>query len=116
MVRLSLSLREVLGIAAAGFAFVGEASSQVTPSQSVVSEPSTPREPSTPPTSAFTKSTPSIELVQPAADAPETMVDPLSLVPDLPKLPPAKASLIGGNIGKLDRVRDQITVQVFGGG
>ncbi len=61
-------------------------------------------------------STPSIELVQPAADAPETMVDPLSLVPDLPKLPPAKASLIGGNIGKLDRVRDQITVQVFGGG
>jgi len=38
------------------------------------------------------------------------------LLPDLPKLPAAKASLIGGTIGKLDRVRDQMTVHVFGGG
>jgi hypothetical protein len=44
------------------------------------------------------------------------VVDPASLLPDLPKLPNAKASLIGGTVGKLDRVRDQITVQVFGGG
>jgi hypothetical protein len=44
------------------------------------------------------------------------MVDPASLLPDLPKLPAAKASLIGGTIGKLDRVRDRMTVQVFGGG
>src|SRR5258708_29887836 len=115
MVRLSLSLRVVLGVAAAGFVFAGGASGQVAPSQSVVSDPSTP-EPSTPPSSTFTRSTPSIELVQPTTDASETMVDPLSLVPDLPKLPAAKASLIGGNIGRLDRVRDQITVQVFGGG
>ena len=34
----------------------------------------------------------------------------------MPKLPDAKASLIGGTIGRLDRVRDQITVQIFGGG
>jgi len=44
------------------------------------------------------------------------VVDPASLLPDLPKLPNQKASLIGGTIGRLDRVRDQITVQVFGGG
>jgi Domain of unknown function (DUF5666) len=43
-------------------------------------------------------------------------VDPASLLPDLPALPPAKASLIGGTIEKLDRVQDEITVQVFGGG
>ncbi len=43
-------------------------------------------------------------------------VDPASLLPDLPTLPPAKASLIGGTIEKLDRVQDEITVQVFGGG
>jgi hypothetical protein len=43
-------------------------------------------------------------------------VDPASLLPDLPPLPPAKASLIGGTVAKLDRVRDEITVQIFGGG
>jgi len=44
------------------------------------------------------------------------VVDPASLLPDLPKLPSAKASLIGGTIGKLDRVRDQMAVELFGGG
>ncbi len=46
----------------------------------------------------------------------DIVVDPASLLPDLPTLPPSKASLIGGTIQKVDRVRDQITVQVFGGG
>jgi hypothetical protein len=63
-----------------------------------------------------TPSTPSIEVVRTAPDAPEVVVDPASLLPDLPKLPNEKASLIGGTIGRLDRVRDQMTVHVFGGG
>jgi hypothetical protein len=50
------------------------------------------------------------------SDESEATIDPASLLPDLPSLPKAKASLVGGTIGKLDRVRDQVTVQVFGGG
>jgi hypothetical protein len=49
------------------------------------------------------------------ADA-DIVADPASLLPDLPQLPHAKATLIGGTVEKLDRVRDQITVRVFGGG
>jgi hypothetical protein len=49
------------------------------------------------------------------ADA-DIVADPASLLPDLPHLPHAKATLIGGTVEKLDRVRDQITVRVFGGG
>jgi hypothetical protein len=54
--------------------------------------------------------------VTPANDVPDIALDPASLLPDLPPLPPAKASLIGGTVQKLDRVRDQVTVQIFGGG
>jgi hypothetical protein len=43
-------------------------------------------------------------------------VDPASLLPELPPLPNAKATLIGGTIGRLDRVRDQVTLNIFGGG
>jgi hypothetical protein len=129
--------RLILGIAASGVILVAGASGQTVPgSQSVVSDSSaTPSA-----TSPSTTSAPSIEVVQPSAEASpsptaadpstvgvktvkppdasesETLVDPASLLPDLPKLPPSKASLIGGNIGRLDRVRDEITVQVFGGG
>jgi hypothetical protein len=52
----------------------------------------------------------------PPSETTDTAVDPASLLPDLPPLPPAKASLIGGTVAKLDRVRDEITVQIFGGG
>jgi hypothetical protein len=58
----------------------------------------------------------SSDTASPANDTSETTVDPASLLPDLPPLPPAKASLIGGTVAKLDRVRDEITVQIFGGG
>jgi hypothetical protein len=54
-----------------------------------------------------------IEVIPEDSDA---SIDPASLLPDLPSLPPAKATLIGGTIQKLDRVRDEITVQAFGGG
>jgi hypothetical protein len=46
----------------------------------------------------------------------EGTVDPASLVPDLPALSPKNTSLVGGTIKKLDRVRDELTVEVFGGG
>jgi hypothetical protein len=97
-----LWLRIVLAVIAAGAIFARGAAGQETPSQSIVSESSA--------------GTPAIEAVPPGPDAADVVIDPASLLPDLPKLPNAKASLIGGTIGRLDRVRDQITVQVFGGG
>jgi hypothetical protein len=63
-----------------------------------------------------------IERVQPSAPPasvetdPDAVVDPASLLPDVPSVPRANATLIGGTIERLDRVRDQITVRVFGGG
>ncbi len=81
---------------------------QATASQSVVSSDTASSAPTT------TRSS-----VTPVAATPENAditVDPASLLPDLPALPPAKASLIGGTIQRVDRVRDQLTVQVFGGG
>jgi hypothetical protein len=69
------------------------------------------------PESSSAPSTPSIEILPPVpAETADIVVDPASLLPDLPRLPNSKASLIGGTVGRLDRVRDQITVQVFGGG
>jgi len=49
---------------------------------------------------------------------PETdiVIDPASLLPDPPSVPKAKATLIGGTVERLDRVRDQVTVRVFGVG
>jgi hypothetical protein len=44
------------------------------------------------------------------------VADPASLLPDLPPVPRAKATLVGGTVERLDRVRDQVTVRVFGGG
>lgn len=83
--------------------FLGSmASAQMIPTQSVVSSPS-----ATPPSS---------ESVEPVPSVSDTALDPASLLPDLPSLSSAKASLIGGTIERLDRVRDQLTVQVFGGG
>ena len=44
------------------------------------------------------------------------VADPASLIPDLPPVPAKNATLVGGTLEKLDRVRDQVTVRVFGGG
>jgi Domain of unknown function (DUF5666) len=92
----------VSGIALAGPGLVGFALGLAAPSQNIVS-PST-ADPA------------SHAAIQPLSDDSDTTLDPASLLPDLPSLPPAKASLVGGTVQKLDRVRDQITVQVFGGG
>ena len=83
---------------------------QATASQSVVSPASVsaPLSPATTPSS-----------ITPIVAVPENVdnaVDPASLLPDLPMLPPSKASLIGGAIQRVDRVRDELTLQIFGGG
>ena len=46
----------------------------------------------------------------------DTELNPVTLLPDLAPLPRHKTSVIGGTITKLDRVRDDFTVRVFGGG
>jgi len=43
-------------------------------------------------------------------------LDPASLLPESPAIPPANATLVGGTIARLDRVRDRVVVRVFGGG
>jgi hypothetical protein len=73
------------------------------PAQSMVSSPAT-------------KSADANDPVEATAEESDVSIDPASLLPDLPSLPPAKATLIGGTIQKLDRVQDEITVQTFGGG
>jgi hypothetical protein len=63
-----------------------------------------------------------IEPVNPAPHPPKSAVngaiavDPESLLPDLPPLPRTNATLVGGTIQHLDRVRDRVTLRVFGGG
>jgi len=46
----------------------------------------------------------------------EIVADPASLLPDLPPVPRTNATLVGGTVERLDRVRNQLTVRVFGGG
>ena len=43
-------------------------------------------------------------------------VDPSRLLPDLPPVPKANATLIGGTLDRIDMVRDRVTVRLFGGG
>jgi Domain of unknown function (DUF5666) len=98
-------LRISAEVALSTLILMGLAKGQVTPAQSIVSSPA---------------EVSSSSLSSNAADAPaegaDIALDPASLLPDLPSLPKAKASLVGGTIARMDRVRDQLTVQVFGGG
>jgi hypothetical protein len=43
-------------------------------------------------------------------------VDPSALLPVLPPVPTAKATLIGGTLDRIDLVRDRLTIRLFGGG
>src|ERR1700682_4699396 len=52
-------------------------------------------------TAEVPSSNPNDGRVQPAEESAETTLDPASLLPDLPALRPAKASLIGGTIIKV---------------
>ena len=56
-----------------------------------------------------------VQPAQPAENTPDITLDPAMLLPELPPLPAAKATVVGGVIAKLDRVQDQLTIQVFGG-
>jgi hypothetical protein len=43
-------------------------------------------------------------------------VDPSALLPELPPVPKANATLIGGTLDRIDMVRDRVTLRLFGGG
>jgi hypothetical protein len=43
-------------------------------------------------------------------------IDPSTLLPELPPVPKANATLVGGTLDKIDMVRDKLTVRLFGGG
>jgi len=119
--------RIVIGMVAGSFTLAGAAAGQVTPAESVLS-PAADAQPSgiqpldaqpsgiQPADAQPSNFQPSKESTRPSEDISERSIDPASLLPDLPPLPKEKASLIGGTIGRLDRVRDEITVQIFGGG
>ena len=92
--------RSLAGSVLAGSILGCMAYAQAVPSQSLVS--------------AATTSSSSAAIVTGPENA--DAVDAASLLPDLPSLPRTRASLIGGTIQRVDRVRDQLTLQVFGGG
>ncbi len=89
--------------------FAALAHGQATPAKAVESAASVPP-------SASDKSDPPIRATKTAENTPDIMLDPASLVPDLPPLPAATASLIGGTIEHVDPVQDEITIRIFGGG
>jgi hypothetical protein len=86
-------------------------------SKSVVSAPAmAPSSSSANPSSATPAVVTPTGITPVTPDDAETAMDPASLLPDLPALPRTRASLIGGTIQKVDRIRDQVTIQIFGGG
>jgi hypothetical protein len=103
---LPITLASVLILAGVSYGILAGVSYGQVPAQSAMS-------------SAVVSSPPAISVVnepEPALDNAEIALDPASLLPDLPSLPPAKATLVGGRVEKLDRVQDRVTLQVFGGG
>jgi hypothetical protein len=54
--------------------------------------------------------------VQPAFPPMSSTPDAMKALPELLPQPKGKATLIGGTVLKIDRVRDQMTLNVFGGG
>jgi len=104
---MSRSLLELV-VGCAFFTVVGLAQSSSDPGAAMVSPPAANIQPAT------------IEPGKPSPDekAEESAIvaDPASLIPDLPPVPTKNATLVGGTLEKLDRVRDQVTVRVFGGG
>jgi hypothetical protein len=93
--------RPLLIAALSGAAFSPSLLAQITPAQAV---------PLTPPSLSLADD------ATPLKNAAGDSLDPASLVPSLPSLRPAKSTLIGGTIDRLDRIQDQLTVLVFGGG
>jgi hypothetical protein len=50
------------------------------------------------------------------ANSADIPVENVAFLPNLPALPPGKATVLGGKINRLDRVREELTLQIFGGG
>jgi hypothetical protein len=94
--------KTVVGVMLCGFFAGVTAYGQTIPSASIVS--------------------PSASVLPPSATAAgsdessDAIVDPASLLPDMPRVPTAKTTLIGGTVQRLNRVQDQLTIQTFGGG
>jgi Domain of unknown function (DUF5666) len=62
---------------------------------------------------------PTNDAANPSLEAADRTVDPATLLPELPALSArnmSRTSLVGGTIEKLDRVRDQFTLRIFGAG
>jgi len=112
-------LRSLAKLAIGNAMLIALAYGQITPEPAASSVVSTPNNNSDSLHSAA-EPTPNanIEPGQPADTSAEAsiVVDPVSLLPDPKPIPTSKATLAGGTISKLDRVRDEIILQVFGGG
>ena len=50
-----------------------------------------------------------------SAQGGDITIDPNSLLPNVPAVPKGKATLVGGTISSLDRVRDLVVIKPFGG-
>ena len=96
-------IRLMLNLVTCGAVLGGLAFGQVTPAESVVSEP------------AATPAASPDETAKSSAGDADITLDAASLLPDLPPVPAGKATLVGGTIERLDRVQDRLTVHVFGG-
>jgi Domain of unknown function (DUF5666) len=105
-------MKTVSGIVLAAAIITGARAQQVLSSSS--------ESPEAPESSTITPAavSPAKQPVDPSleADGPDSSVDPVSLLPNLASLSSKKTSLVGGTIEKLDRVRDQFTMRIFGGG
>ncbi len=106
-------MRRLLPLLLLGIATASMAYAQTSPAQSVVSSPPSAKSNATP----APDTSPNDDAAD-SADVPsnDVSVDPASLIPDPPPLPKENATLIGGTIQHLDRVRDVLTLHAFGGG
>jgi len=50
-----------------------------------------------------------------SAQGADITIDPNSLLPNIPAVPKGKATLVGGTISSLDRLRDLVVIKPFGG-
>lgn len=50
-----------------------------------------------------------------AAPTPGGFATPVNLAPDLPPVPRGKTTVIGGSIRQVDRLRDELTLNIYGG-
>lgn len=100
------------GVVLAGFILSGTVYGQTTDSSPSASE-----------SVAFVSTVAPSAVVAPAVNQPAenasnllgTTVDPSTLLPELPSLQSRKTSVIGGTIERMDRVKDQLTLRIFGG-